>query len=66
MTGPAPRIELKLMRCIAALAAILFVTGSGLGLKVDELVNEARLMVLDPAAAMRVTFSLDLLQFRAA
>src|SRR6266851_9372378 len=49
MTGrAAPRIELKLMRCIAALAAILFVTGSGLGLKGDELVNEARLMVLDP------------------
>ena len=54
------------MRCITALAAILFVTGSGLGLKGDELVNEARLMVLDPAEAMRVTFSLDLLQFRAA
>ena len=54
------------MRCIAALVTILFVTGSGLGLKGDELVNEARLMVLDPAEAMRVTFSLDLLQFRAA
>ena len=36
------------MRCITALVAILLVTASGLGLKGDELVNEARLMVLDP------------------
>src|SRR5437879_4969393 len=36
------------MKHITALVAILFVTGSGLGLKGDELVNEARLMVLDP------------------
>ncbi|PYT25010.1 MAG: oxidoreductase [Acidobacteria bacterium] len=36
------------MRHITALVAILLVTGSGPGLKGDELVNEARLMVLDP------------------
>src|SRR2546422_1970748 len=36
------------MKHITALVAILFVTGSGLGLKGDELVNEARLMVVDP------------------
>src|SRR5260370_30873900 len=36
------------MRCRVAQVAVLLVAGSGLGLKGDELVNEARLMVVDP------------------
>jgi len=36
------------MRCIVAQVAVLLVAGSGLGLRGDELVNEARLMVVDP------------------
>src|SRR5713226_7503204 len=36
------------MRCTVAQVAILIVTGSGFGLKGDELVDEARLMVVDP------------------
>src|SRR6476660_7860762 len=36
------------MRCTAAQVAIWMVAGSGLGLRGDELVNEARLMVVDP------------------
>src|SRR5712692_6118999 len=36
------------MRCTVAQVAVLLVAGSGLGLKGDELVEEARLMVVDP------------------
>src|SRR4029077_17805697 len=36
------------MRCRVAQVAMLLVAGAGLGLRGDELVNEARLMVVDP------------------
>lgn len=38
----------RIVAQMAVLLAMLLVTGSGLGLKGDELMNEARLMVVDP------------------
>ncbi len=44
----ALHIELKVMRWNVAQVALLLVAGASLALRGDELVNEARLMVVDP------------------